>query len=154
MADSKRCYIFDIDGTLADLSHRLHHIQKDPKDWDAFFAACGQDEPIECICELARCLASAKHGPVVMFVSGRSDVVREPTAAWIEQHVRLTCPPDRLYMRKAGDHRPDNIVKSELLDRIIADGFYPAIVFEDRDQVVKMWRARGIPCAQVAEGKF
>jgi len=34
-------YIFDIDGTLADVSHRLHYITGETKDWDAFFAACG-----------------------------------------------------------------------------------------------------------------
>lgn len=38
--DMKSVYVFDIDGTLADLTHRLHHIQKQPKDWDAFFDAC------------------------------------------------------------------------------------------------------------------
>jgi hypothetical protein len=33
--------LVDIDGTLADCTHRLHHIQKQPKDWDAFFAGRG-----------------------------------------------------------------------------------------------------------------
>jgi hypothetical protein len=27
-------------------------------------------------------------------------------------------------------------------------------VFEDRDRMVKMWRAAGVPCFQVAEGEF
>ena len=38
-----KCYIFDLDGTLADCAHRLHHIQKEQKDWKAFFAAVGAD---------------------------------------------------------------------------------------------------------------
>lgn len=59
-----------------------------------------------------------------------------------------------VYMRKDGDHRPDNEVKSELLARIRADGHDPIMAFDDRDQVVKMWRAAGIPCAQVADGNF
>lgn len=41
-----RCYIFDIDGTIADLSHRLPHIQKEPKDWDAFFGCVADDAPM------------------------------------------------------------------------------------------------------------
>lgn len=45
-------YIFDIDGTLADLSHRLHFIQKKPADWDGFFAACSDDAPIPEVIEL------------------------------------------------------------------------------------------------------
>jgi hypothetical protein len=36
----------------------------------------------------------------------------------------------------------------------LADGYEPIMVFDDRNQVVKMWRERGIVCAQVAEGDF
>lgn len=31
--------VFDLDGTLADCEHRIHHITKEPKDWRAFFEA-------------------------------------------------------------------------------------------------------------------
>jgi len=39
-------YLFDIDGTIANLSHRLHFIQQEPADWNAFFMSAGDDEPI------------------------------------------------------------------------------------------------------------
>ncbi len=35
--------VFDIDGVLADVRHRLHHVAARPKDWDAFFGAAPQD---------------------------------------------------------------------------------------------------------------
>ncbi len=57
-------------------------------------------------------------------------------------------------MRSEGDHRPDYKVKEELLGRILKDGFEPIMAFDDRDQVVKMWREAGVPCAQVADGNF
>ena len=38
--------VFDLDGTLADDAHRQHHITGDVRDWDAYFAACGDDAPI------------------------------------------------------------------------------------------------------------
>ncbi|MCC6156382.1 MAG: polynucleotide kinase [Candidatus Hydrogenedentes bacterium] len=142
------CYLFDIDGTLADVSHRLHHIAKKPKDWDAFFAASADDKAIAHIRDLARDLSKVA---TVVFVSGRSDQVRAETEDWLEREVGLRGP---LYMRKARDRRPDYIVKAELLERLLADGYRPVMAFDDRDQVVKMWRARGIPCAQVAEGNF
>ncbi len=145
----RTCYLFDIDGTLADLSHRLHHIQKDPKDWDAFFSACPDDAPIEPICELARALSSA--APIIL-VSGRSERVRMQTDFWIK--VRAQVLFSALYMRRDGDHRPDNEVKSDLLDQILADGYRPIMAFEDRTSVVRFWRSRGIPCAQVADGNF
>lgn len=151
-----RCYLFDIDGTVADLSHRLHHIAPayddfgnlPPKDWTAFYAACHLDTPIPHIVELAKMLG--KCAPIV-FVSGRSDECRPATEVWLNREIAIW---DALYMRKAGDHRPDNLIKIEMLAQIRADGYEPIMAFEDRNQVVKMWRERGIPCAQVAEGNF
>ncbi len=142
-----RCYLFDLDGTLADCAHRLHHIQGGRKDWKSFFAHCGSDLPIPHIVELARHLAQVE---TLVFCSGRSDEVRKETEAWLAAQA-LSGP---LYMRRRNDKRADYIVKAELLDQILADGFEPIMAFDDRDQVVKMWRARGIPCAQVAEGDF
>lgn len=41
-----KAYIFDIDGTIADCSHRLHFITGEHKNWDAFYDACLDDAPI------------------------------------------------------------------------------------------------------------
>lgn len=144
-----RCYLFDLDGTLCDLSHRIAHILKEPKDWNTFFAACDRDEPIPHVIELAQTLIDADKE--LVFVSGRSDQVRSETEAWLNEHLGYVGP---LYMRKAGDHRHDDIVKSELVDQAIADGWEPVMAFEDRTRVVQMLRNRGIPCAQVAAGDF
>jgi len=151
-----RCYVFDIDGTLADCSHRLHHILKKPKDWRAFFAACGDDIPIPHMIELAKRLWATT--PIV-FVSGRSDECRDLTVNWLERqgfaYVGAKSNHSyRLYMRKAGDYRGDDVLKGELLDEVLADGFEPIMAFDDRNRVVATWRSRGIPCAQVAEGNF
>lgn len=144
-----RCYLFDIDGTLADCSHRLHHIQKQPKDWTSFFAACGDDAPIPHVIGIAKSLAQFDH---IVLVSGRSDECRDATQVWLRSHLGSFW--SSLYMRKAGDHRNDDIVKGELLDAVLADKWQPIMAFDDRDRVVAMWRARGIPCAQVAPGDF
>ena len=45
-------YIFDIDGTLADCSHRLHYISGEHKDWDAFYKECVNDKPIMGVIEV------------------------------------------------------------------------------------------------------
>lgn len=143
-----KCYLFDIDGTLADLSHRLPHIQKTPKDWDAFFDACGDDAPIPHIIGLAQTLSRSAH---IVYVSGRSKRVETATLEWLARHL---LPPGRLYMREDGDHRPDHKIKLELLAQLRGDGYQPIMAFDDRNQVVEMWRAAGIPCAQVAAGDF
>lgn len=144
-------YIFDIDGTIADLTHRLHFISNGQKDWDGFFAACDDDLPIETVITTARLLKKA--GATILFVSGRSDVVRDKTFQWLKD---FEVPFDALYMRKAGDHRQDNIVKAELLDELTKtwDTGQVIGVFEDRNQVVEMYRERRFRVFQVAAGDF
>src|SRR3954451_7757278 len=97
-----KCYLFDIDGTLADCSHRIHHIQKEPKDWKQFFAACGGDQPIWPVINLLMILFD--HDEKIVLVSGRSDECRARTEDWL---FHQGVPDLPLYMRKAGDHRDD-----------------------------------------------
>jgi FMN phosphatase YigB (HAD superfamily) len=44
--------IFDIDGTLADVSEPIHHLQKNPKDWKAFARGMAQDKAIKSMVRL------------------------------------------------------------------------------------------------------
>lgn len=143
-----KCFIFDIDGTIANGAHRLHHIKQEPKNWAAYFAACDDDELIPHIAHLARACQILTE---IVYVSGRSDECRTLTESWLRYH-RL--PPGPLYMRKAGDHRNDDVIKIEMLAQLRADGHDPIMAFDDRNRVVKAWRAAGVPCAQVAEGDF
>ncbi len=145
---SRSVYVFDIDGTLADCSHRLHHIEKMPKDWRSFFAAVADDKPIGHMVDACQSLSWRK---LVVFVSGRSEECRPATEDWLERHVKLRGP---LYMRAEGDYRDDAIIKIEILAQMRSDGYEPAMVFDDRARVVAAWRAAGIPCAQVAAGDF
>lgn len=144
-------YIFDIDGTLANLEHRLPFIKSDPPDWERFFAACWEDEPIRDVIYLLRVLHEAGHR--IVLVTGRSDECAQLTNEWMNVHA---VPHSEMYMRLHGDHRPDSEVKAELLDRIIADWPSEKIVgvFEDRKQVVDMYRAKGLRVFQVADGNF
>jgi len=153
---TKRCYVFDLDGTLADLSHRLVFIGGDaPKDWRSFFAAAGGDAPIEPMVELYRTIRYSTYhsysGTKMVIVSGRSDECREATEAWLEHH---EIHYDALYMRKQGDHSDDTRCKQELLKQLLADGWEPILFVDDRDRVVNMWRELGYTCLQCAPGGF
>lgn len=144
----KRCYLFDLDGTVADIDHRLHHITGEKKNWRAFYAACDGDKPIPHMMELAHHLGRLAD---IYFVTGRSEECASQTIRWLQDQGFMN---PLIEMRPDGDHRADNIVKGEMLDRIMQMGWSPIMAFEDRDQVVKMWRARGVPCCQVAPGDF
>ena len=77
----RRCYIFDLDGTLTNGEHRVHHILKSPKDWDTYFSLAGDDAPHAHVCDLAYRLHVS--GMAIVYVSGRSDICREATVAWL-----------------------------------------------------------------------
>jgi phosphoglycolate phosphatase-like HAD superfamily hydrolase len=48
--------IFDIDGTLADMSERIHHVRKKPKNWNAFFQGMAHDKAIHSMVRLCNIL--------------------------------------------------------------------------------------------------
>lgn len=165
--DKRNAIIFDIDGTLANLDHRLRHILKEPKDWDAFYSDMTKDKPIEPIRIVCGSLLALQYLADsfgyeakchVVFCTGRPETYRQETLSWLDKHLLsgTIIKPDvlKLYMRKAGDYRPDAKVKEELLTQIKADGYEPILAFEDRERVVNMWRRNGIQCCQVAPGDF
>jgi len=140
---------FDIDGTLANLDHRLGFVRTKPKNWAAFDAGIPNDKVNEPVAEAFRALSAFN---TVILASGRNENSRAATETWLQKNGFYEY--DKLYMRKAGDYRGDDIVKREILDEIIADyGKKPDMVFDDRPRVVKMWRENGIFVFDVYQGE-
>lgn len=139
--------IFDIDGTLADVSERIHHVKKRPKNWPAFFQGMAQDKAIQSMVRLCNILyASGMH---VTLCSGRNEEHRAQTVEWLaKQGVNY----HDLILRKDNDRRPDSVVKREMLALI--DKGKILFVVEDRSHVVEMWRSEGLVCLQCAAGEF
>jgi len=137
-----KAVIFDIDGTLSDPTHRLHHVKSKPYNWPAFFDAMGDDGCHKPIAWLAQTLS--RHVSIIV-ISGRPDSHRQQTRDWLIRH---GIPFDMLLMRKADDYRQDYIVKSEILDYILSEGYEILFTVDDRQQVVDMWRERGLTCLQ------
>lgn len=145
--------VFDLDGTLADCEHRLHHIALPPhgeadwpaQNWAAFHAECHADTPILPIQSVAAAIIDAGHR--VEIWTGRSDDCRAATAQWLADHGLGSLP---LIMRQGDDRTADYRLKRGW----ITERGKPDLIFEDRASVVAMWRAEGIICAQVAPGDF
>jgi hypothetical protein len=126
----------DIDGVLADVRHRLHHVAGRPKDWEAFFAAAAQDPPLDEGLRVARELAAVAD---VVYLSGRPERLRGETLAWLERH---DLPAGELHLRPRNDFRPARVLKVEVLDRLSAQR--PVTVLIDDDpQVCEAARAAG-----------
>ncbi len=132
--------LVDIDGTVALMAGRS------PYDWHRV----GEDEPNPSVIAAVRAMHAAGHA--IVFCSGRDEVCRAETEAWLELFVDV--PYEALFMRPEGDSRKDSVVKREIFDTEIRDRWRVVGVFDDRRQVVRMWRALGLTVFQVAEGDF
>ena len=146
-----RLIVFDLDGTLALGHHREHHLRAEPKNWLAYFDACGDDVPNAPIVLAYEALYGWPDHRVEIW-TGRVDSHERQTREWIAEH--LLFEPDALRMRLAGDRTNDDELKRAWLHEERARGNEVALVFEDRARVVAMWRAEGVTCAQVAPGEF
>lgn len=147
---NKPLYIFDLDGTLADIQHRRHLVESTPKRWREFYAACPGDAPNQAVVRTALGLNLA--GADLWVWSGRSDEVKHQTQAWLDRHVGVH---SALRMRQAHDHQPDvKLKRSWLRSMAPEDRARLVAVFDDRDGVVQMWREEGVACFQVAPGDF
>lgn len=139
--------IFDIDGTLADVSERIHHVRKKPKNWNAFFQGMAQDKAIHSVVRLCNILYAS--GIKIILCSGRSEEHRPETIRWLaEKGVDY----HELILRPDGDRRTDAAVKREVLAGL--DRSKILFVVEDRSRVVQMWRSEGLVCLQCAPGEF
>lgn len=141
--------VLDLDGTLADCTHRLHHIKPKPANWEAFFGACASDTPIAKIVAIAKGLFFTGHN--IEIWTARCESVREQTKRWLQQ---AGVPYAHLIMRAVGDHRDDTVLKMEWLEKAKNEGLPVDLVFEDRKRLVEMYRAAGVTCVQVAKGDF
>jgi hypothetical protein len=138
MDDELPLAIIDIDGVVADVRHRLHHITQRPKDWDSFFDAASADPPHAEGIGVVRKIAE---GHEIVYVTGRPERTRDATIEWL---VRQGIGGHRLVMRPAGDRRPAAQVKVQLVRRL-ARGRQVGIVVDDDAQVLAAMRAAGYP---------
>ncbi len=152
MRTIKNNIIVDLDGTLANIEHRLDFLQGSKKDWQSFFKACPKDKPNEDVIDVLALLAKTKSGPVNFHIfSGRNDVVRQETVDWLNKYLPFEYS---LVMRMDGDRRPDSVIKKELAREKGLNPSNVLCVFDDRKSVVEMWREEGFTCMQVYDHDF
>lgn len=137
-----RYIIVDLDGTVA---------ERDPiQPFDDSTIIWRQ--PMKSIIELVLDLYACGYG--IVFVTGRKYNTRPKTIMWIETHMMLEENDYHLFMRGDNDNRADHEIKLQIWEDCIKDKFSIKFVLDDRDQVVKMWRAQGLTCLQPADGNF
>jgi hypothetical protein len=133
----------DIDGTIADISHREYLIDKeDPteEDWANFFdpELILQDKPIK---EAQSVFKEIKDDfDDIVFITGRPESTREATKDWILEYFGYEVLDEALLMRPDGDTRPSKEVKKELLGNL---GDVSGILFDDESGNLAMFEEQG-----------
>lgn len=122
--------IVDVDGTVAKMNGR------GPFEW----SRVGEDDIRVPIANVLDRL-DGRIGDLV-FVSGRDEVCRPQTEQWLCDKFGYEVLP-RLWMRPTGDTRKDVVVKREIYEREIKGKYNVVAVFDDRPQVIRLWRELG-----------
>ena len=155
---TKDTYIFDLDGTIANIDARrkLSTKPNGKMDFKQFFDPKNieLDLPNDSVIKTLQQLNFTTH-KIVIF-SGRSKATKDATAQWLKKY---NVPYDVLKMRPTSHpfaYMKDDQLKKHWLDTIFPDDQKNRIIaaFDDRDQVVKVWRANNVACYQVDYGDF
>lgn len=128
-----KCVLVDLDGTLAKVNGRGFF------DWHLV----STDLPNQHVVDLVKGISDDTY---IVCMSGRDEVCREDTEAWLLQHGILF---DELFMRKQGDMRKDTIVKEELFWNNVADNYNVQYAIDDRPSVVRLWLELQVPVLTV-----
>ncbi len=121
----KEVIIVDLDGTLADCDHRVHHVQKSPKDWKAFNSLIHEDS-LNIWCK--KIIDSMEtHGVETILLTGRNEATRTVTEIWLKQYDISYL---KLFMRGVGDDRSDSDIKKEIYQKNIAPSYDTLFVVE------------------------
>lgn len=141
----------DLDGTIADLSHRIRFIQCEHKDYGNFYdnSEVVKDGFISDVFQ--KVLSDSEdYNAEIVFFSGRSSSCRDGTLSWITHHTGITEP--LLFMRREGDYRPDYLVKKEMYNNIFNNGDVLR-VYDDRPSVIRMWHELNLDVIDCGNGE-
>jgi hypothetical protein len=178
-----KALIIDIDGTLANVDHRKHfverecngtncmiswddndkeHIEHDKndcdslkKDWDSFFGAM-KDDTVNEWCRFIVSKCGGYDGCEIFLITGRPEKYRKETERWLMDNCMFedSCYK-ALYMRPDDmAHAKDAEFKKKVYLEHIKDKYDVEFVIEDRQQCVDMFRNLGLTVLQCDVGDF
>lgn len=136
------CYIFDIDGTVADRGTRS------PYDYTKVM----DDTVKEDIQTIYKSLRKGSSNTRFIFITGRPESCRTDTEKWLYYY---GFENDGLIMRPDDNRENNAIFKMNVFKKFIKEVYKVIAVFEDSDRAVEMYRKIcKITAIQVDEGKY
>ena len=145
------CVVVDLDGTLCNVEHRVHHAAN--KDWDLFHSGLSDDTVNESV---AMIINNLPHSIKLIACTGRNERYRNQTIEWLLKNDIIF---DEILMRPNDNFSPDYVLKIKM----IVDFFDGNIdiakeqiicCLDDRDKVVEAFREAGFNCWQVKNESY
>lgn len=139
----KKVWIFDIDGTLADNDHRMHHLDNGKKEWDAFFSKQHLDVPYQPVLDVLHALYDV--GYKIIIVTARDERFRADTIDWLSKHIDRPIPISDVYMRPLGHRGDDNLLKVQIIKEWLEKNpdYKVSGIFDDRHRIIDAFRNEG-----------
>ena len=133
--------IFDMDGTLADVSSIRHHLipVDHRKDFYSFHSESVNVPPNSHVVNAAQ--VAHMMGHKILIVTARKFLWRHQTAWWLAMH---NVPSDMLMMRGNNDQRKDYEVKKDML-MTIRQAYDVVYAWDDNPNIIRLWKEECIP---------
>jgi len=146
----KEFVIFDLDGTLCDITVRRKAAEMpDGKlNYGKFFdpTLVATDTPRQEIIDKIK--GHCDQGHEIIIMSGRSDRTREATTTWLSKYGVAW---DRLIMRPDTNYQDDAVLKQGFLTNYVEKSKC-IMVYDDRPKVIRMWKKEGLTVVDVGNG--
>ena len=146
ISDRPDAVVFDMDGTLADVSSIRHYVSGENRDFHRFHEESVNVPANEDVVDMAR--KASDEGKKVIVVTARRAKYRPHTAMWLAQH---QVPSDAMYMRSSTDSRPDREVKEDIYRRM-SRSFNVVHAVDDNPSILDLWQQHGISTTAVDSG--
>lgn len=148
--DKQECIIVDLEGTLTDCSHRIHHWKSKNYDlWNSLFSSDTlNNKMLDIMCkEMAA-------GKKIIICTAKSEKYAGAVHDWLHTHycskngATILFIMDSIYFREIGDIRISVTVKEEMLQKIMKK-YIVTHAYDDRPENCEMYRKNGIKTVQV-----
>ena len=146
----KKALVVDLDGTLCNNNHRLHHLykfdesKKEKFDFNLAYSGIPKDDINNWCLELMNLYHQTGYSIIIMTGRHNWDKVKINTSIWLD---KFKVPYDELYFRQ-DDELVNSDMKRAYYEQYIKDRYDIVLAIDDEIKVVEMWRSLGIPCLQ------
>ena len=138
-SSKNKAIVVDLDGTIADNSHRTHYVEGHKKNWTDFFESIKHDSPIKE--NILLVLEYYQKDYEIIFLTGRFEKYQKLTTSWLDKYISIDSY--HLIQRKNHDFRSAETMKETALFTL-NEKFHIELIIDDDDKILALGKRMGI----------